>query len=126
MNLNIVTPVSSFSEEGVTKVIAEGPRGFFCLLPRHIDYVEAVIPGILSYTFPDNREVFVAVDEGILVKKGADITVSVRAAIRGREPGTLKKVVKEEIEAIDEREKRSRRIIARLEADFARRFLEAK
>ena len=126
MRFRVITPVEIFSAEGVAKIIAEGDGGFFCLLPRHVDFVSAIVSGILSYTLESGEEVFMAVDQGVLVKKHSDVSISVRAAIKGNELGSLKRAVEEQIEAIDEREKKSRQILAKLEADFARRFLEIK
>ena len=126
MILNIITPAEITVLKGVVKIAAESETGLFCLLPRHIDFVSSLVPGILSYTTENGEELSVAVDEGILVKKMDKVTVSVRAAIKGKEPGSLKKTVEEQIEAVDEREKKSRQILAKLESDFARRFLEIK
>ncbi|CAG0948570.1 partial F-type H+-transporting ATPase subunit epsilon, partial [Methanosarcinales archaeon] len=67
---------------------------------------------------------FLAVDEGILVKWGSDVFVSTRNAVRSKDLGRLKQTVKEEFHILDEREKKSRSVIARLEADFAKRILE--
>jgi F-type H+-transporting ATPase subunit epsilon len=124
MNLKIQTPVEQFLEQDVVKVVAEGPKGYFGILPRHIDYVSTLVPGILSYVTAGGQEIMVAVDEGVLVKKGADIFVSVRNAVKGQGLGSLKKIVTERIEMIDEKERNSRAILAKLEADFVRRFLE--
>ena len=126
MKLRILTPTESMEIEAVGKIIADGEKGYFCILPRHIDYVTTIVPGILSYTLADNREVFLAVDEGVLVKKGADVLISVRSLVQGAELGGLKKAIVEKFEALDEREKKARAILARMEADFARRFLEIK
>jgi F-type H+-transporting ATPase subunit epsilon len=126
MKLKVVTPVEMFIVEDVVKISAEGNKGFFCLLPRHVDFVSSLVPGILSYTAETGGEVYIAVDEGLLIKKQDDVTVSVKAAIKGKEPGSLNKIVGEHIESTDEREKKSRQILAKMEADFARRFLEIK
>ncbi|SPD74913.1 ATP synthase epsilon chain [uncultured Desulfobacterium sp.] len=126
MKLNIMTPTGLFETEDVEKIVAEGKKGSFCILPRHIDYVATIVPGILSYSLPGNKEVFLAVDEGVLVKKGSEVMISVRSAVKGPELGGLKKAVVERFEELDEREKKARAILARLEADFAKRFLELK
>ena len=126
MNLNIMTPGETFSEKDVAMITAESAGGFFGILPRHIDMVSALVPGILYYRSGNGGETYFAVDEGVLVKKGGEVDVSVRRAIKGGGLGTLKKTVGENMEALDEHEKRSRAILARLEADFIRRFMEIK
>jgi len=126
MTLKILLPRMIFLEENATKVNAEGSEGGFCLLPHHIDFVTAIVPGILSYETEDGGERFVAVDAGILVKKDTEVIVSVRNAVGRGELGTLKRAVTEQFREYDEREHKARSVLAKLEADFARRFLEAR
>lgn len=123
MKLKIYIPSAVFLEEDVLKVIAESPKGSFCLLPRHIDYVMALVPGILSYTTMKEEECFTAVDSGLLVKQGDRILVSTRNAVSGA-LGELKQEVDRMIFEVDEHEKKTRSSVARLEADFVRRFVE--
>ncbi|HLB71203.1 MAG TPA: F0F1 ATP synthase subunit epsilon [Candidatus Methanoperedens sp.] len=122
MRLKVLLPTAILVDQEVAKVIAEAENGSFCILPRHIDFVAALVPGILS--FESGEEEFLAVDEGVLVKWGQDVMVSTRNAVRSKNLGLLKRTVKEEFRILDEREKKSRSILAKLEADFARRFLE--
>lgn len=123
MRLKIMLPTKVFIDQDVTKVVAEAENGSFGILPKHIDFVTALVSGILSFEY-DNKEEFLAIDEGILVKWGSDVFVSTRNAVRSKDLGRLKQTVKEEFHILDEREKKSRSVIARLEADFAKRILE--
>jgi len=124
MKLKVLLPAEVLIEEDVTKVVAEAYNGFFCLLPRHVDFVAALVPGILSYETGSGREVFLAVDEGILIKCSQEVLVSTRNAVRGPDLGQLKRTVEEKFEALDEREKSARSAMTRIEAGFIRRFLE--
>ena len=124
MKLKVLLPAEVLIEEDVTKVVAEAHNGFFCLLPRHVDFVAALVPGILSYETGSGHEVFLAVDEGILIKCGQEVLVSTRNAVRGPDLGQLKHTVVEKFEALDEREKTARSAMTRIEAGFVRRFLE--
>jgi len=40
MNLKILLPAGILLNEQVNKVIAEAVNGSFCLLPRHIDFLD--------------------------------------------------------------------------------------
>jgi F-type H+-transporting ATPase subunit epsilon len=64
------------------------------------------------------------VDEGILVKCGADVRVSTRNAVLGQELGVLKQLIEERFKKVDEFEKKSRDALYKLEADLVRRFME--
>jgi len=127
MKLKVLLPTEVLVEETVKKINAEAPNGFFCLLPRHIDFVTALVPGLLSYeTGKEDREVFLAVSEGILVKSGEDVLVSVRRAVQGGELGELRRIVEEKFKVLDDREQTARSAMARIEAGFVRRFLEVQ
>ena len=124
MNLKVLLPNEVLLDEKVTKVNAEAQNGSFCLLPRHLDFVAALVPGILSYETAHGGEVFVAVDQGILVKRGAVVLVSTRNAVRGPSLGQLKQTVERQFKVLDEREKLARSVMTKIEASFIRRFLE--
>ena len=124
MNLKLLLPTELLIDEEVTKVVAEAENGSFCLLPRHVDFVAAIIPGILSYTSNNNDERFVAVGAGVLVKSGPLVRVSAQDAVRGSDLGMLRQTVAERFLVLNDREKVARSAIAKLEADFVRRFLK--
>jgi len=126
MKLRVNLPSRIFLETDTDKVVAESPMGSFTLLPRHVDFATALAPGLLSYTEPGrprDDERFLAVSEGILVKLGGEVLVSVRAAVQG-ELGELRQRVREMHDNLDEHEQISRSAMARMEASFVRRFLE--
>jgi F-type H+-transporting ATPase subunit epsilon len=124
MRLKIITPDAQAVERDARKVIAEAPNGSFCLLPRHIDFVAALVPGILIYETPENKEVFLAVDEGLLVKCGDDVRVAVANAVEASELARLRETVEERFKEIDEHERRALKAVSKIEAGFVRRFLE--
>lgn len=124
MNLKILLPHEVLLHVPARKVIAEAANGSFCLLPNHVDFTAGLVPGILSYEDADGAERFVGVDEGVLVKNGADVLVSTRRAVRGPRLGTLREQVTERFEQIDDRERRARTAVSRLEANLVRRFME--
>jgi F-type H+-transporting ATPase subunit epsilon len=124
MNLKVLLPTEVLVDEDAAKVTAEAHNGSFCLLPRHVDFVAALVPGLLSFQSPGGREQFLAVDEGVLVKCGDEVLVSTRRAVRGGDLGTLRETVDAEFSVVDEREKAARASAARLEADLVRRFME--
>jgi F-type H+-transporting ATPase subunit epsilon len=124
MQLKILLPTEVFLEEKVTKVVAEAQNGSFALLPRHVDFLAALSPGLFSYEDTEGEEVFLALDEGVLVKQGDQVFVSTRNAVRGPDLGVLEQTVREEFMVLDDREKTARSAMAKIEASFVRRFLE--
>ena len=126
MNLKILLPAEILINNEVTKIVAEAKNGYFCLLPHHVDFVAALIPGIFSYEAAAGKENYLAIDGGTLVKRGQEVLVSVRNAVTAPELGTLKLVVDEQFEELDEKEKKARTAAAKLEVDLLRRFLELR
>jgi F-type H+-transporting ATPase subunit epsilon len=124
MNLKILLPAEVFLNTEVIRIVAEAGDGSFGLLPHHIDFVANLVPGIFFYENINKEEIFLAVDEGALVKYGNQVLVSTRNAVKGPDLGQLEQTVDEKFKALDEREKISRSAVAKIEANFVRRFLE--
>jgi F-type H+-transporting ATPase subunit epsilon len=123
MNLKVLLPFQVFAEKaGVSRIVAETREGSFGLLPHRLDCVAALVPGILIYQTEAEAEVLVAVDEGVLVKTGTDVLVSVRRAIGGTDLGQLREAVNKEFLTLDEHEQSVRQVVAKLETGFLRRF----
>jgi F-type H+-transporting ATPase subunit epsilon len=125
MNLKVLLPFRIFTEKtGVSRIVAETREGSFGLLPHRLDCVAALAPGILTYQKEGEGEVYVAVDEGVLVKTGVDVLVSVRNAIAGTDLDQLHDAVEREFLNLDEQEQSVRSVMARMESDFIRRVAE--
>ncbi|MDX1365964.1 F0F1 ATP synthase subunit epsilon [Pseudomonas sp.] len=123
MNLKLLLPFQIFAEvSGVSRLVAETRGGSFGLLPQRLDCVAALTPGILIYETAADGEVFVAVDDGVLVKTGAQVLISVRRALRGSDLAELREAVEQEFLTLDEHEQGVRSMMAKLESGFLRRF----
>lgn len=124
MKLIVRLPTEVFLTEEVARIKAESPEGWFGLLPRHVDFVTALVPGVMTFLTPSGEEHYLAIDQGILVKCGPDVSVSTRAAVRGTSLEDLKRDVVTEFVADEEREKKNLEFEAKLEADLVRGLLE--
>ncbi|WP_243545123.1 F0F1 ATP synthase subunit epsilon [Pseudodesulfovibrio tunisiensis] len=123
MRFKVLLPSRVLLDEEVVQVRAEGPNGMFTLRPRHIDMASSLVAGILTFRTPDGRDHHLAMDQGIVGKQGNSVTVASRMAVRG-EMGHLEEEVRRMQDAARERERGAQGAVARLEADFVRRFLE--
>jgi F-type H+-transporting ATPase subunit epsilon len=123
MNLKVLLPFQIFAgQTGVSSIVAETREGSFGLLPHRLDCVAALVPGILTYQTESGPEILLAVDEGVLVKTGLDVLVSVRRAIGGTDLAQLRAAVEKEFLTLDEDEQSVRVAVAKLETGFLRRF----
>ena len=124
MKLIVWLPAELLLQEEVTRIKAEAENGWFGLLPHHADFVTALVPGILVFEPAGKPEEYLAIDHGILVKCGPEVSVSTRSAIRGSNLEQLKKDVATQFRAQAEREKEAIAYEAKLEADLVRGLLE--
>lgn len=124
IRLKVFLPTEVLLDEEVTKVVADQENGAFGLLPRHVDFVAALVPGVVAYVDMDGIEHFVGTDHGTLVKQGQEVLVSTRSAVLGDDLDRLRSIVAERFLELDDRERSARSALARLEAGVVRRFIE--
>lgn len=123
MRLRVVTPDAIVVDEEVVKVAAEAADGAFTLLPRHVDFVATLVPGLLSYV-GDADERLLAIDGGVLVKRRFSVRVATPEAISGDSVEALQRALRSSFEELGERERQSRSALAHLETDAVRRLIE--
>jgi len=126
MTLKVRLPSEVLFEEEVSRIRAEAENGWFGLLPKHIDFVTALVPGVMTFQPCGKAEEYLALDRGVLVKCGAEVSVSTRQAVRGKSLPELKQQVERQFLAQRERERAARALESKLEADLVRRLLEAE
>lgn len=124
MRLSVVLPDQVLLETEAVKIVAEAVNGSFAMLPRHIDYVAPVVPGLILVTDKDGREIIIATDEGTLVKCGQEVLVATRRAVIGDDLHALRQLIETRFRSLDEHEASARMALARLEASIVRRFIE--
>ena len=119
--LKVLLPFRVFSEVSrVTRMVAETDGGSFGILPNRLDCVAAIVPGIFEYETDEGQVHYLAVNEGILVKTGTLVRLSVRNAIRGDDLQTLKETVEREFKVLESSERDLRSAMARIETGLIR------
>jgi F-type H+-transporting ATPase subunit epsilon len=125
MDLEILVPFRVFARKDmVSKIVIETPNGFYGFLPNRLDCVAPVVPCIMMYETPEAEEIYIAVDQGVMVKTGPRVLISVRHAIGGFDLGQLQEAVEHDFLNLDERERSIRSSLAKLESSFIRRYAE--
>lgn len=119
MLLTVWTPSGMVLSRRVEKVSAMGVHGSFCLLPKHVDAVAGLRPGLLSYARA-GREHYLAVNQGCLTKKGVEVTVVTTQAFTGESLEELSGQVETMLHSLDQGERRTRAALAGLESRIAR------
>ncbi len=127
MNLKVLLPFQILLEKNnVSRIVADTINGSIGLLPHRLDCVAALVPGILIFQSEEEGEVYVAVNEGVLVKTGPDVHISVRNAVLGTDLAILNEVVEREYLVLNEQEKSVRSVMAKMENGFIRRLIEVQ
>jgi F-type H+-transporting ATPase subunit epsilon len=124
MKLKVWVPTEVVFDQEVTKIKAEAENGWFGILPRHVDFVTSLVPGILSFELPSHQTEYLAIDHGVLVKCGAAVSVSTRNAVRSADLGALKEAVQKQFRTRYEKEQGARAFEAKLEADLVRQLMQ--
>lgn len=123
MRLSVLLPHRVFLDvQGVSRIVAEGRAGAIGLLPHRRDCVVPLACGILVYRAGLEAEVCLAVDEGVLVKTGDAVRVSVRGASGGTDLAGLRARLEHDFLARSDEERVVRQAMARLEAGFVQRL----
>ncbi|ELC0660993.1 F0F1 ATP synthase subunit epsilon [Vibrio fluvialis] len=123
MTLKVLLPFDIFaSETNVSRIVIETITGSFGLLPSRLDCVAALAPGLLYFVDKAQQEVFVALDEGVLIKTKCDVVISVRRAIRSQDLAHLQEAIKQQFLTQDVEEVALSAAMDKLEMGFMRRF----
>ncbi len=124
MQLTLMTPTGIIAETDAVKVIAEASNGFFCLLPRHMDFIATLVPGLLTFTNQANTESLYAINHGCLLKINREVRISTFNAIQGKDLASIKSTLEQQFFTLDEQERNAHSALARLEANTLRRFIQ--
>lgn len=123
MHLKIFLPYKVFADiEYVKKIVVETSAGSYGILPRRLDCAAALLPGILEYETEKEGVHYIALDQGIMIKAGSEVLISVRNAMGNAPLGKLRNVVKQEMMQLDNLEINARNVMAKLETGFLRNF----
>ncbi len=122
MQITLRLPTRTLFEGTAKRLFAVAENGAFGMLPRHIDFVTALVPSVLILTAPDGTELFFGIDEGVLVKKGHQVNIAIRRGVQGEDLNTLTDTVQAAFVEVDEEERVARSALSRLEAGIVRRF----
>jgi F-type H+-transporting ATPase subunit epsilon len=126
LRLRVFLPTETLVDAQVVKVVAEAEDGAFCILPRHADWVAALVPGILVYRTAGGEERLCALDTGTLVKVGDDVRIACFNAIPGADLERLRQTVQETFEDLAEHEREARSALSRLEAGTLRELARGR
>jgi F-type H+-transporting ATPase subunit epsilon len=123
MHLRVLLPFGVFAEtSGVARIVFQTRAGSFGLLPQRLDCVAALVPGILVYQCEAQPQTYVAIDEGVLVKTGPEVLISVRRAVAGSDLDQLRAAMTREFLELDALERSLRSSLVKIESNLVSRL----
>ncbi len=122
MTLTLSLPVRTLYEGRVESIVARGLHGSFGILPDHVDMASPLVSGVVVVRREGGAELFFGVDEGVLVKTGAGVRICVHRAYQSEDLRDVRDQVETVFSHVNDQERAARKVLARMEADVARRF----
>jgi F-type H+-transporting ATPase subunit epsilon len=127
VRLKIIVPAGVFASiEKVDRIVVMTQGGSFGLLPHRMDCAAVLPPGLFAYSTAATDEVHLAIDAGMLIKTGADVSLCVRRVIAGADLGRLRQAVQQELKQRSEQESSNLKTLAQLESGLVREFVKLK
>ena len=121
--LRIVTP-PKITEKRVKAIRLKDGSGFFGIMKGHINFVTAIEPSLCYYLDENDREVFLAVDGGIVSIKGGMVTITSRAIFESNDAEKLSEIIENTMVKRDSSERSFLNIIKGIERSFMEKTLE--
>lgn len=120
MTLKVFTPTGIALNQPIHKVDFEGLDGYWTLLPKHVDFIDALRPCIVSYTDTSDKTRYMACNRGVVVKKGNTVSISTKLAILDDDLKKLEKTIEIDFKQMEEERKEVNTTMARLEIGLAK------
>ena len=122
MKLTIFTPTGIILQCKIKKITLETLGGYYTLLPQHVDFVSAMEENIVSYVTENNEIKYAACQNGIVVKKVENVTITVHHAVLGNSLDEIEEVINIDFKKSNEQRKELNTAMARLEIGLIRGF----
>ena len=127
MQVTIALPHQTlWQSNDVLRLVVETAKGSVGLKPRRLDCVFTLQPGILIYETSDSGQGYMALDHGLLLKRGKNVSIMVRRAVKDDSLEGLQLALQNEFLRLSEHESQIRTALERLESGFIRRMMELK
>lgn len=126
MTVILRTPGALVHHGDAVSLTARAEYGAFGMLPNHADVAIALAPSVLALRDDAGDERVFGIDEGLLVKRGDQVSIAVRRAVEGDDLRHLQSIVRARFVEVDEDERHARAALSRLEADMVRGFGKLK
>ena len=126
IELKIYSPTEILFEGNIKKINFQGKEGFLTILPNHIDYVSSFDTTIINLIDENNKEFFLALGNGVLVKYADRVRITAYKGIVAESLEKLDLKMKELNEKEDNIEKEINKNLKQLEYYMLNNLVELK
>ena len=126
IELKIYSPTEILFEGNIKKINFQGKEGFLTILPNHIDYVSSFDTTIINLIDENNKEFFLALGNGVLVKYADRVRITSYKGIMAESLEKLDLKMKELNEKEGEIEKEINKNLKQLEYYMLNNLVELK
>lgn len=124
MNLRLLTPSEVVLEQEVIHVTAEDVTGSLGIRPGHTPLVAPLTSGIVTARAPGGREVYVAIDGGVMLVNNDLVQIVSRQAVASRDLAHLEQNVLAQFEKQADDDKTNRVAFEKMRLSLMRHVLE--
>jgi F-type H+-transporting ATPase subunit epsilon len=121
--LSVVTPTRMFERE-IKHMRLKDDTGFFGIMKNHIDFLTVLVPSLCYYRDTRDREMFLAVDGGILDVRGGTISLTSREVHESEDAEQLAELIEKTILERTESEQAFREMLEGIERSFMEKTIE--
>jgi len=121
--LNIVTPTKMF-ERDIRYIRLKDETGFFGIMKGHIDFLTVLVPSLCYYIDTNTKEIFLAVDGGILSVRGETVSLTSKQVFESEDSEKLVEIIENTIWKREESEKTFLKMLEGIERSFMEKTIE--
>lgn len=121
--LSIVTP-TKIMEKDITYIRLKDETGFFGILKDHTNFLTILVPSLCYYTDENGKEVFLAVDEGILSVREGTVTITSKEVFESDNAEKLAEIIENTLTKRDESEIAFRGMFEGIERSFMEKTIK--
>lgn len=121
--LTIVTP-TKIMERDITSIRLKDETGFFGILKGHTNFLTVLVPSLCYYTDVNDKEVFLAVDEGIVSVREGTVTITSKEVFESDNAEKLAEIIETTLTKRDESEITFRGMFVGIERSFMEKTIK--
>jgi F-type H+-transporting ATPase subunit epsilon len=121
--LKIVTPLK-ITENDIKYIRLKDATGFLGIMKGHIDFLTVIEPSLCYYIDSNDREIFLAINGGVLRIKGGKVTLTSLEVFESDDAEKLSEIIEGTVAKRDKSETDFHKTLEGIEKSFIEKTLE--